>query len=350
MIDVLFVNYHCVDDLLAAARSVLAESPAVHLWLVDNSGSPAEADALQQAAADWPATVLVAPENLGFGKACNWAFAEGRAPYVFLLNPDVRLQPGALAALSDTLDRRPEVAAVGPAIYWDEGLAWRICSSLLPSPRRALWQGLQQATPLRSLFEVMQRRSRLAHLDAVSPFAVDNLSGGHVLLRRAMLADGLFDERFFMYYEDTDLFLRLQQAGYRMLEVPQAKVCHIYLHHAGKDQMMAAAEPLYVEKHFPRAGWYRSVARYLPSARYSSEVHALDGGGDAIIPVPGDWQAGWLLELSLSPAFTSALVLRGSGCQALVAAALLERLAGRRYLRLSSAGRWWQPSVVYSHG
>lgn len=354
MIDVILVNFHCVQDVLDAARSVLDQPVTVRLWLVDNSCSPSEATALRQAATDWPAQVLVAKENIGFGRACNWAFAEGLAPYVLLLNPDARLQPGALAALSVTLAVHPDAAAVGPAIYWDEALSWRICSSRLPSPRHDLNFALQQVSPLRVLFEAWQRRGRLAHLAAEDPHVVDNLSGGHVLLRRSLLVDGLFDPRYFMYFEDTDLFLRLRRAGLRLFEVPHAGVCHLYCHNADKDRMMATAEPLYTAKYFPRASLYRrlqaGVEHFLVAKRDLPAAHALAGEGDVIIPVPADWQAGWMLELSMSPAFLSVLVQRGCGSQAVVAADLLARLDGRCYLRLSSIRRWWQPSRVYCHG
>jgi N-acetylglucosaminyl-diphospho-decaprenol L-rhamnosyltransferase len=88
------------------------------------------------------------------------------------------------------------------------------------------------------------------------------LSGSCQLLRRAAFeAVGGFDERYFMYFEDTDLGDRIGQAGWQNVYVPSAEVVHIGGHATGK-----ASERMLAEHH-------RSAYRYL-SGRYAGPWYA----------------------------------------------------------------------------
>jgi GT2 family glycosyltransferase len=221
------VNFNAGDELRTALSSIARELTGRpwHGIVVDNASQDGSAAIAQEFA---PAVTLVAnPANVGFGRAVNQALAQSGAPFVLIMNPDCRLQPGALAPLEDELRRRPECALVGPRILDPDGSV----------------QGSARGDPdmLTGIFgrsAALRRRlpwlpaSRRNVVDAGVPaggpsVVVDWLSGACVLARReALAAVGGFDERYFLYWEDADLCRRLRARGYHVRYVPLATAVH----------------------------------------------------------------------------------------------------------------------------
>ncbi len=116
--DVVIVNHHGAADVLGALASL--EWPrcgVVHI--VDNSVDAQQADALRAGtAANAQVRLTISALNLGFGRACNLAFAQSHTASVLLLNPDARLRPGAMCRLRQTLAEDARLGAVAPRIDW----------------------------------------------------------------------------------------------------------------------------------------------------------------------------------------------------------------------------------------
>ena len=94
-VDIAIVNFRCVADTLEALAR-LAHWPHGTIWLVDNSAHEpamaAQTAALRLACGAMPGVVYIEPgDNLGFGRACNLAFAKSNAEFFLLLNPDARI-------------------------------------------------------------------------------------------------------------------------------------------------------------------------------------------------------------------------------------------------------------------
>jgi GT2 family glycosyltransferase len=146
--------------------------------------------------------------NLGFGGGCNvgirHALAAG-ADYVWLVNSDATVDPGALAALVRVAEENPAVGAVGSVVF-EAGSVNQV--QLWGGGRINLWLG------------------RSNHCVSTGP--VDFVSGASMLLRRAAIEDvGLFDEaRYFMYWEDTDLGFRLRNAGWQLAVAADSHLWH----------------------------------------------------------------------------------------------------------------------------
>lgn len=289
--DVIIVNYRCAAETLGAV-SRLAGWPGT-VWIVDNSAEAAEADRLKAALAQRHGIrLLVAEGNLGFAGGCNLAYAQGEAPYVLLLNPDARIDPADLARLVAALDAAPALAAVAPATFWNEGRRF-----LLPTlmPEEPLWwlgrvlasrwpQGAGLALA-RAWLDWQRRLHR-----AAAPQAVRYLSGAVLLLRRAALerAGGLFDPRYFMFFEDADLSRRLRKAGHGLALLPTAKAVHHWRNRQNKHPLMAQSAPLYNRRHFP--GLCRFAALWHGGAE--APLAPLAGAPDR---QPGRWGLGRLL-------------------------------------------------------
>lgn len=250
----IIVNYHCANDTLAAVESIRRQDTGCAVWVVDNSADAGESERLKQGLPPG-VNLLVSSRNLGFAAACNFAFRECDTEYVLLLNPDARLLPGALPGLIEALDGNPRLAAVAPATWWNESRQW-LLPTLLPE---TAWQWLVSALASRWPQWIGRRTAlrwlawqRQLHAGS-GPQPVEYLSGAVLLLRRSAVeaAGGLFDERFFMFYEDADLSRRLRGSGFRLALVPEAQAVHHWRNKAGKEALMAASATCYLAKNYP---------------------------------------------------------------------------------------------------
>jgi GT2 family glycosyltransferase len=173
------------------------------------------------------ATLVRNTENAGFGRAVNQGLALARAPLILIMNPDCRLEPGAIATLLRELRRHPDCAIVGPRILDPDGTEQ---GSARGDPD--MLTGLfGRSAALRRLLPGLGVSARnVVPSSDVPPggsLPVDWLSGACMLAR----ADALrrvhgFDERYFLYWEDADLCRRLRDARQHVRYVPSAAAVH----------------------------------------------------------------------------------------------------------------------------
>jgi GT2 family glycosyltransferase len=257
--------------------------------------------------------LIINESNEGFAQACNRAFDQHDADMILLLNPDASLLPRALIRLQQSLLRLNRAGAVGPQIYWDDNKQFFLPPSDVPE---LLWfHPLISAHPLlEKLISRMWRRFAIRVWQSKKTVRVWNLSGGNVLLNRkaVMAAGGLFDSRFFLYFEDTDLFIRLRQAGYHLYIDPSAEVVHFYdqcgnFRLNSKRSLMAQSHQAFMEKH--TRGWKQGVMKILEKLKPGPVIPAplpKNYSHPFEIPVPVSIQKQWLFEWSPNPNFIPA--------------------------------------------
>jgi N-acetylglucosaminyl-diphospho-decaprenol L-rhamnosyltransferase len=220
---VVVVNYESGDALLRFVDGVVAEGPA-ELVVVDNGSTDGSLAAVVRR---HPQVEVVLPgRNLGYGAAANRGVAATSAPYVLICNPDLSIAPGTLATLSAVLDRRSDLALVGPLIRTPEGERYPSARQF-PSLVDAAGHGLLGIVAPGNRFT---RTYQQSFLDGAAPEdrIVDWVSGACFLVRRAAFeAVGGFDETYFMYAEDVDLCWRLGRAKWSVGYVPAAEVTHL---------------------------------------------------------------------------------------------------------------------------
>jgi GT2 family glycosyltransferase len=239
------VAYNSADTLRGCVAP-LAAMPNVAVTVVDNQ-SPDDSAAV---VADLPVRLIRAPRNGGFSYGCNLGSAGATAPYLLFLNPDARLDASALEALLDVLRDDPGTALAAPRILDDDGsLSW----SLRRFPR--LRSTYAQALFLHRVWPQAAWTDELIRDEAAyeRPAPAEWVSGACMLVRRsAYEAIGGFDERFFLYCEDTDLCLRLWESGHAVRFEPRAEVHHVggASSGAGETQAIAARSRVaYARKH-----------------------------------------------------------------------------------------------------
>lgn len=259
-VSAVIVNYYTATYLpdLLMELSVLDEME--RLFVVDNSKELSHEQLCRTLSLEKQHTVdLISPEkNVGFGAGVNLAAKKAETDYLLIINPDVRLFPGCLGHLLDAA-RRYGALLTGPRFYWDAARRFR----LPPSQGTSAWMDF-------GLAAAPTNRLEHAHLDfywqirherfwrATTPFPELYLSGACLLVDRAWAMAGgsdLFDERFFLYFEDNDLSLRAAFDGALPLCVPAAEALHHYDQSpspetTSKGELMGRSHTLFAKKFY----------------------------------------------------------------------------------------------------
>ncbi|WP_309064585.1 glycosyltransferase [Microbacterium sp.] len=251
-VEVVVVAYGAIGML----RRALAPVAGMPVTVVDNSSLPEIAALCQELGIRY----IDPGSNLGFGAAVNVALSDRLLPDadVLLLNPDAEIDRDGITALQRALRADPRLASVGPAQADPDGHTAQV-EWPFPAPHRAVLEAVG-----------------LGGLAGGPRFVI----GSVLLLRAEALAQvGGFDERFFLYAEETDWAYRAHLLGWRHAAVPEVTAVHA----AGgtssdprrREAHFYASLERYLRKHHGAVGW--AVARWANWAGASVRALALRG-------------------------------------------------------------------------
>ncbi len=229
------LNYRTPELAVKAAEGALREMADLggEIAIVDNDSQDGSLEHLLAASAErgWAEDgrihVYSAGHNGGFGSGNNFAIRAGltsgeKPDYIYLLNPDAVPEPGAIRALVDFFEARPKVGVAGSLILTPDG-APAYGAFRFPNMVREFEDAARTA-----VFSKLLERGRDPSPVALNTVEVDWVSGSSVMFRQAMLDEvGLFDETYFLYFEETDLCLRCKRAGWEIWSLPDSRVVHI---------------------------------------------------------------------------------------------------------------------------
>jgi hypothetical protein len=263
------VNYRTPALTLAAVASLVparAAFPGLRAVVVDGGSADGSAEAIADGVAargwgDWVSVVPLAV-NGGFAFANNRAIAAlaaaGPLPrFIALLNPDARVRPGALEAMAALLAREPGAGAVGALLIHEDGRP-QSSAFRFPSIRSEFCRGARTA--------LVERLLREPPVVIASDVAVEVpwVTGAAVMLRSTALAEvGLFDEGFFLYFEETELMHRLRARRWSIWHEPAARVVH---DGGAATELHDPETGLPRRKRLPQY-WYASRRRYFAVTR-----------------------------------------------------------------------------------
>jgi GT2 family glycosyltransferase len=229
------LNYKTPELSVKAAQSAaaaMADFGGV-IVLVDNASPDDSFQQMQQAvrATSWPAhldvQVLQSGRNGGFGAGNNFGIRAGLdicpdAEFVYILNPDAFVEEDGIAALVSYLKANPKAAIAGSRISGEDGADH--CSAFRFPGLASEFEAAARLGPVTRLLEDYVLP---LHVPATSG-AVGWIVGASMLARTSVFNKiGLFDETFFLYFEETDLCLRAHRAGHEVHFVRQSRICHI---------------------------------------------------------------------------------------------------------------------------
>ena len=255
---VVTVNYR-TPDLTKKCLAALADEktflPNLKVIVVDGGSGDGSAEQLAAfiAGVEYASWVSFLPLDLngGFAWANNQALLKlAREPsppeFIHLLNPDAEITPGAVAQLAAELQTHSRCAAVG--------------SQLLDETRQRAASAFSFPSAGREFVDAAQS-GRLGRFIGLAPMVIESnrscdvdwVTGASMMFRAGALRQtGLFDDGFFLYYEEVELMHRLKKAGWSVRFVPESSV----VHHEGSATGIAAARAL-------PAYWYESRRRYF---------------------------------------------------------------------------------------
>lgn len=221
-LSIVVVNYntcHLLDELFASiARAT--QGLSLQLIVVDNASADKSVEHLERTA--YPIELVLNQKNVGFGRANNQALPLVRGRHVLLLNTDAFVSQDTLTKTVAWMDEHPACGVLGVKLIGRDGALQPSCRYRPTVVNIFLNKtGFGKWLPFVKAVDDMT----WAH-DAVRE--CDWVPGCYYLIRREVLRTvGLFDPRFFMYYEEVDHCIRVQQAGWKVFFYPFTQVVHI---------------------------------------------------------------------------------------------------------------------------
>lgn len=230
----IIVNYRTADMTLKALEALLPELapyPDARVAIVDNDSGDGSLSALRRSVAErghgYRVSVVASQRNGGFAYGNNFAIrpalsSDDPPDYIYLLNSDAFPERGAVKKLVEFLDAHPEAGIAGSYIHGPGG-EYHQTAFRFPT-LASEFESTIGVGPISRLLE----RYIVALPRPKSTLQVDWLAGASMLIRRQVFETiGLFDETFFLYYEETDFCRRAQLAGWPTYYVVDSSVAHI---------------------------------------------------------------------------------------------------------------------------
>jgi hypothetical protein len=259
------VNFRTPDHCIGCLASLAIEHEGmsgIRVVVADGDSEDGSVEAIEEwitinGHAGW-ISVLPLRINGGFGWAHNQVMmralkSDSPPAFIYLLNPDTVLEPGAVLALRNVFDRDCQIGCVGSQMINVEG-SLQPAGFRLANIRTEFARGANTHILVRLLFAL----PHLIHAgDDTSE--IEAVSGASFMIRTAALGEvGLFDTGFFLYFEEFEWMKRFRDNGWKIAHEPRSRV-----HHVGgaatklsQDRKVLAqsARPFY---------WYQSQRRYL---------------------------------------------------------------------------------------
>ncbi|MGX9984885.1 glycosyltransferase [Soonwooa purpurea] len=255
-----------VDIIKKAINSFLYNYVVEKLYLIDNSLE----DTLRNIVGDSRIEYIHNPSNPGFGAAHNIAIKKALelgSKYHFIVNPDIYFSEDVIGPMLDHMGKNPNVGMMMPQILNEDGSIQNL-PKLLPSPFSILLRKIKKPNFLYSSFI---NKYELRNVPNDQVYEAPILSGCFTLLNLDAIKDvGLYDDRFFMYFEDWDLSRRINQK-YKTIYFPKVSVYHGYESGANKSKKLFKIFLNSAVHYFNKWGWFFDKKRNEVNERTLSQ-------------------------------------------------------------------------------
>jgi GT2 family glycosyltransferase len=288
-VSIIIVNWNTRDILRGCLWSVYEQTQDIsfEVIVVDNASSDDSSTMIKK---EFPQVVFIEnTENRGFAAANNQGMKIAKGRYVLLLNPDTIVLDGAIQKTTVFADQSPEAAVVGIRNDRPDGSLTKNCFQFASVQNLIIYSlGLHRVFANSRFFG----RERLSWWDHLTTREVDVVAGCYMLVRRSAIDQvGMMDETYFMYGEEMDWCWRFQQAGWKILYYPDARI----IHYGG---MSAAQNPAGMRVEQQKSFLYFIEKRQGRMARHLARSLLVLSG---LIRI-GYWGLGWLFSGSLTRA------------------------------------------------
>jgi GT2 family glycosyltransferase len=224
-LSIIIVSYNTSEITEECLRRVTAHSTGIDLEIlvVDNASTDGSPEMVRR---EFPEVkLIVSKNNLGFAGGNNLGIQRARGRYLLLLNSDAYLLPGVLATTLSFMDKTPDCGVLGVKLIGEDS-EMQPCARKLPTP----WLKLLVISGIAAKFPKSRFWGGADHSwwDHDAPREVGWVPGAYFLVRREVVAAiGGMDERYFLYFEETDYCLQAMRAGWRVMIFPEVSVIHL---------------------------------------------------------------------------------------------------------------------------
>lgn len=223
-LSIVIVSWNVKDLLKKCLSSVFDNQGDIELevFVVDNNSAD---DSVKMVQEEFPQVKLIAnSKNLGFATANNQAIKQARGEYVLVLNPDTEILPDTLEKSLQFMAGNPDCGAMGCQILSGD-------KTIQPSVRRfpKFWPIFLMMIKAPKIFKNLKAINKYlaTDFDYSATQEVDQIMGAYMLIpQKAFTEIGMFDEKFFIWFEEVDLCRRIKQAGKKVFYYPEPKIIH----------------------------------------------------------------------------------------------------------------------------
>lgn len=252
MITASLVLYETKVSELENVLSSTLPSAINQLYIIDNSST----DKLKKIIEEKKSTkieYIYGQGNIGFGAANNIGIRraiEQGSKYHIVLNPDISFNPEIIEILKTYMDEHPEIGQILPRVEYPDGQLQYLCK-LLPTPMDIF---ARRFLP-KSLIKKINERFEMRFTGYDKIWNCPILSGCFMFLDVQTLKEvGMFDDRFFMYFEDFDLMRRIHEVKQNVY-YPKVKIIHNHASEHRVNKFLLYQSMKSAVKYFNKWGW-----------------------------------------------------------------------------------------------
>lgn len=224
-VSIILVSYNTKDLTRDCINSIYEKTVGLNydIYVVDNNSQDGSQEMIAQ---EFPNIHLIKnQDNNGFGAANNVAIKHSNAKYIFCLNTDTLLVNNAIKILFDYMEANVNVGACGGQIY-KKDMTLNYSVGNYPTISRIFFQFLGLNRILKKYW--INKLTPAKIVDYKVPTEVDYIIGADLMLRKSVLDKiGLYDEKFFLYGEESDLCYRIKNDGNKVIFLPDAQIIHL---------------------------------------------------------------------------------------------------------------------------
>lgn len=215
-ISVILVTFNNQDTISKCLKSLQGNSNILEIIVVDNASTDETLKILEDF--DKSIKILRSFSNLGFSKANNMAAKIALADYLLFLNPDTYLErPQLLSELLESLKNNPKYGLVGSKLNFPNG-------EIQPTVRNlptSIGAFQQYFLKIKNSYNFYVPTGKIL-------LEVESVVGACLLIKRESFLKVMFDEKYFLYFEDLDLCKRIRQKGFKVGYLPNDGLVHLH--------------------------------------------------------------------------------------------------------------------------
>jgi GT2 family glycosyltransferase len=220
------VNYNTKKNLKLCIDSIFQNPPRCdyRVVIMDNNSKDGSKNFLKKIR-EKNIKIILSKKNIGFGAACNRIAKTQNSSYILFLNPDVEIKKNSIDKLLNFLKKNEKVGLVTGKLLFPNGSLQLSCRKF-PTILRVLFG---RESVLRKIFpnNAVSREFLMTDFDYNKVQYPDCVRGAVMLFKTEVFKKiGGFDEKFFLFFEDTDICLRLRKMGDEIVYLPEAIFYH----------------------------------------------------------------------------------------------------------------------------